>query len=131
MSAEPITDLTDALDRYLELMYTADTAAYDDVFAPTARLHGLRDGKLVMLSNEEFRALLAGRPSPQALGAPREQAILGIDVASPDQAVAKVRVRIGATQFVDQLSYHRIDGGWRITAKSFHIERTYPSATAT
>lgn len=97
----------------------------------TAQLHGLRDGKLVVISNAEFRALLAGGLPPQALGAPRAQAILAIDVASPDQAVAKVRVRIGATQFVDQLSYHRIDGTGRITATSFHIERTYSSPTTT
>ena len=126
----PIASLTEALNRYLDLMYTADDAAYDLVFAATAQLHGLRDGKLAVLSNAEFRALLAGRPSPAALGAPREQAILAIDFASPDQAVAKVRVRISATLFLDQLSYHRVDGAWRVTAKSFHVERVYPSPTA-
>lgn len=127
----PIADLTDAVNRYLDLMYTADDAAYDRVFAASAQLHGLRDGKLVVMSNAEFRALLAGRPSPAALGAPREQAVLAIDFASSDQAVAKVRVRIGATLFLDQLSYHRVDGAWRVTAKSFHIERVYPSPAAT
>lgn len=126
----PIADLTDALNRYLDLMYTADVDAYDGVFAASAQLHGLRDGKLVVMSGAEFRALLAGRPSPEALGAPREQAILAIDFAGPEQAVAKVRVRIGATLFLDQLSYHRVDGAWRVTAKSFQIERVYASPTA-
>jgi hypothetical protein len=43
----------------------------------------------------------------------------------PEQAVVKVRVRIDTRQYLDQLSWHPTDNGWRITAKSFHIEHDY------
>ena len=38
--------LLEAVERYLALMYDCDVSRCDQVFAPTAQLHGLRDGKL-------------------------------------------------------------------------------------
>ena len=37
----------------------------------------------------------------------------------------KVRVRIDKLQYIDYLSYHLVDGAWIITAKSFHVEKTF------
>ena len=51
-------------------------------------------------------------------------------VLSPTQAMVKVRVLIDPLQYLDHLSYHRIDGTWLITAKSFHVERKYEQAAA-
>jgi hypothetical protein len=51
-----------------------------------------------------------------------------IDFAAPTQAMVKVRVRIDDLQYVDYLSYHRINGRWLITAKSFHVEHRYAPA---
>jgi hypothetical protein len=56
--------------------------------------------------------------------------VLLVDFASPTQAIVKVRVRIDTQQYLDHLSWHCIDGAWRITAKSFHVERTYEAAAA-
>jgi hypothetical protein len=66
--------------------------------------------------------VLAGRKSPKALGAPREEEVLLLDFASPTQALAKVRVRINDMVFVDYLSYHRIGDDWLITSKAYHRE---------
>ena len=117
--------LLDAIERYLELMFDGDVSRFDDVFAPTAQLHGLRDGNLRRLSAQEFKDMLAAGPSPKSRNAPRLQQLLLMDFASSTQALVKVRVRMDATQYLDYLSYHCIDGAWRITAKSFHIERRY------
>jgi hypothetical protein len=51
-----------------------------------------------------------------------------LDLASPAQALAKVRVRIDLLQYVDYLAYHCIDDTWLITAKSFQVERRYEPA---
>src|SRR5438128_212458 len=118
--------LTEAVQRYFDLMYDADVARFDRVFRPTAQLHGFRDGTLTMWPAATFKELLAGRPSPQAQGAPREEAILLVDFASATQAVVKVRVRIGATRFVDYLVWHRIGDEWLITAKAYHVEHADP-----
>jgi hypothetical protein len=113
-----------AVQRYFDLMYDSDVSRFEHVFRPTAQLHGLRDGKLTMLTAEAFKALLASRPSPKSVSAPREEEILLMDFASATQALVKVRVRINTIVFVDYLTYHRVDGDWLITAKGYHVERT-------
>src|SRR2546422_53614 len=71
---------------------------------------------------------IAPAPSPKSKNAPRLQEILLIDLASPVQALVKVRVRIDLLQYVDYLAYHCIDDAWLITAKSFQVERRYEPA---
>jgi hypothetical protein len=110
-----------AAQRYFDLMYDGDVSRFDAVFRPSAQLHGLRNGEMVVWPAQTYKDVLASRPSPKSLKAPREEEILLMDFASADQALVKVRVRINTTVFVDYLSYHR-DGDWRITAKSFHVE---------
>src|SRR5690348_3799722 len=116
--------LTQAVQRYFDLMYDSDTSRFDRVFRSTAQLHGFRSGEMTMWSAQKFKDVIAGRPSPKSLNAPRQEEILLVDFAGADQALVKVRVRINDTVFVDHLSYHRIDGEWLITAKAYHVERT-------
>ena len=123
-------ELTRAVQRYFDLMYDSDTSRFDRVFRSSARLHGFREGEMTMWPAQTFRQMLEGRPSPQALKAPRQEEILLMDFASADQAVVKVRVRINTTVFVDYLTYHRIDGDWLITSKAYHVERREPAAPA-
>jgi hypothetical protein len=112
-----------AVENYFEMMFDSDVDRFDQVFAPSAQLHGLRDGNLRILAAAEYRRLLASNPSPKSKNAPRQQEILLIDFASPSQALVKVRVRIDMLLYVDYLSFHLIGDAWLITAKSFHIER--------
>jgi Putative lumazine-binding len=126
----PVEPLLEAVDRYFALMYDNDVSRFDSVFAPSAQLHGLRDGDLKLIPAADYRNNLAARPSPQSKKAPRLQEVLLVDFASPTQAIVKVRVRIDTQQYLDYLSWHCIDGTWRITAKSFHVERTYEPASA-
>jgi hypothetical protein len=120
--------LIDAVERYFDLMFDSDVSRFDGVFAPSAQLHGLRDGKLRLLAAHEYRNALGSGPSPKSKNAPRQQEILLIDFASPTQAMVKVRVRIDTNLYLDYLAYHCIDGAWLITAKSFHVERRYEVA---
>ena len=122
--------LLEAVERYLALMYDCDVSRFDQVFAPSAQLHGLRDGKLNLIPAADYRKRLAERTSPQSKNAPRLQEVLLVDFASPTQAIVKVRVRIDTQQYLDYLAWHCIDGEWRITAKSFHVERIYEAAAS-
>src|SRR5690348_16571813 len=131
MNEQPTSaPLLDAVERYLTLMYDCDVSRFDQVFAPSAQLHGLRDGELHIIAAAEYRKRLSSRTSPQSKNAPRLQEVLLVDFASPTQAVVKVRVRIDTQQYVDYLSWHCIGGAWRITAKSFHVESTRPERRA-
>jgi hypothetical protein len=119
-----------AVDQYFETMFDNDVTRFDRVFAPSAQLHGLREGHLRILRVADYRKLLASNPSPKSKGAPRQQEILLVDFASPTQALVKARVRIDAILYVDYLAFHLIEGVWRVTAKSFHIERRFEAASA-
>jgi len=130
IAATTLKSLIAAVEQYLETMFDSDVGRFDQVFAPTAQLHGLRDGNLRVLPAAEYRKVLASNPSPKAKNAPRYQEILLIDFASPSQALAKVRVRVDAILYLDYLSFHMIDGAWRITAKSFHIEKRFDQQAA-
>ena len=129
MTDQPVpAPLLEAVERYFALMYDNDVSRFDSVFAPSAQLHGLRDGELRLIPAADYRNNLALRPSPQSKNAPRLQEVLLVDFASPTQAIVKVRVRIDTQQYLDYLSWHLIGGAWRITAKSFHVERVYEAA---
>lgn len=121
-TASQLGSLTEALQRYFDLHYTADTRLFDRVFRASAQLHGFREGALKVWTAAAYRAALESRLSPERQGAPRQEEILMIDVVSPHQALAKVRLRVGSITYVDHLSYHRERGEWLITAKAFHVE---------
>lgn len=116
-----------AVQRYFDLMYDADTSRFDRVFSGSAQLHGVREGKITMWSAQTYKEVLESRDPPAALHAPREESILLVDLASPTQALVKVRVRINATVFVDYLTYHRQDGEWLITSKGYHVDAILPT----
>jgi hypothetical protein len=116
-----------AVQRYFDLMYDSDLSRFDQVFRPSAQLHGFQDGQLTMWSAQKYKDVTAGRASPKSLGAPRLEEILLVDFASATQALVKVRVRINAAVFVDYLTYHRVDGEWFVTSKAYHVEHRHPA----
>ena len=118
-----------AIARYFDLMFDNDVSSFDAVFAPSAQLHGLRDGDLRVLPAPDYKGMLASAPSPKSKNAPRQQEILLVDFTSPTQALIKVRVRIDTILYLDYLSYHCLEGAWLITAKSFHVEKRFEPAT--
>ena len=123
-----VSALIEAVQRYFDLMYASDVSRFDRVFRPTAQLHGLRDGKMRVLTAQAYREILAANPSPLSQGAPREEEVLLVDFTSPSQALVKVRVRINTIVYVDYLIYHLADGEWLVSSKAFHVESNSPMA---
>ncbi len=122
MSKTQTQELSEAVQLYLDLMYDGDLGNFDKVFYATSQLHGFREGKMTCWPVGQYKEILAGRKSPKAQGSRREEQVLLLDLASPTQALAKVRVRINDMVFVDYLSYHKIDGKWLVTSKAYHRE---------
>jgi hypothetical protein len=122
MSKAATTSLLEAIQRYFNLMYDCDVSIFDRVFRSTAQLHGFREGQMTMWTADAYKDILSKRQSPKSQKAPREEHILLIDFASETQALAKVKVRIGATLFIDYLTYHFIGKDWIITSKAYNVE---------
>jgi hypothetical protein len=123
---DQIQTIAAAINGYFDLMYDADDNKFPEVFHDACPIHGLREGQLAAWSASEFRDVMRNRTSPAAMKSPREQEVISIEQAVPDLAIAKVRVRIGQTGFVDHLIFHRIDGKWLVTSKAFHVTRAFP-----
>jgi putative lumazine-binding protein len=122
MMNSAVKDLYEAVQRYFDLMYDCDVSNFEKVFHPTSQLHGFREGKMTMWSASEYKGVLAKRESPKSLSAPRDEAILLLDVASETQALVKAKVRINAAIFIDYLTFHKIEGSWKITSKGYHLQ---------
>src|SRR5262245_51466463 len=83
MSKTATQQLTEAVQRYLDLMLDCDIGTFDRVFGSTSQLHGFREGKMTCWPAAQYKEILANRKSPKALGSPREEHILLLDFASP------------------------------------------------
>jgi hypothetical protein len=113
-------ELADAAQLYFDLLYTCDLELFDRIFHERAQLFTLENGTPVSRSANEYRELLRTRQSPQALGAPREDQLIDLDLASATQAFIKLRVRINQVAFLDYLTLLRLEQGWRIISKTYH-----------
>src|SRR6185437_10151169 len=99
--------LLEAVERYLTLMYDNDVSRFDQVFAPSAQLHGLRDGKLNLIPAADYRKRLAERTSPQSKKAPRLQEVLLVDFASPTQTLTLTMACVGEAKSTSSTSWRR------------------------
>ena len=78
-SQSGVDGLLRAVREYFDLMYASDVSRFDRVFRPTAQLHGLRDGKMRMLtgaglsgdSGDRAVAAVAGSATPGRSAVPR------------------------------------------------------------
>lgn len=123
MRADTFASVESTVQHYFDLMYDCNIDRFDEVFHPTAQLHGVMKGALVVWPAATYREILAQRRSPKASQAHRQEEILLLDAVGDDQALAKVRVRINDRVFVDHLCLLRVDGHWRVTSKTFHLEQ--------
>src|SRR6266704_276898 len=88
-----------AVERYFDLMFDSDVSRFDQVFALSSQLHGLRDGNLRLLSAQDYKRALASGLSPKSKNAPRQHEVLFVDFTSTTQAMVKLRVRIDTVQY--------------------------------
>ncbi|WP_433654713.1 nuclear transport factor 2 family protein [Nocardia sp. CA-128927] len=116
--------IEELLHDYFDLLYTQDMGLFDRVFHPAAVLYSAQDGVVVVRPREEYRALMQSRQSPQQNNAPRDDFVLGIDMLSPEMAMAKVRLRLNDNIMVDFLNLLLVEGRWMIVAKLYHRAET-------
>lgn len=69
------TELMAALQKSLNLMHDCDTSRFDEVFRPTAHIHGFRTGEMKSWSADVYKNILNQRQSPKSQNAPREDEI--------------------------------------------------------
>ncbi len=107
------------LELYLKGHATGDGDYYRRAFHADAKIQGIRDGKLVTRTREEFAAGAAGKPAEDE--ALRKRRIVSVDVVD-DAAFAKIELDYPKIKFTDYFTLLKVDGEWKIMSKVYHGE---------
>lgn len=118
----PVSDIAAVVERYFQALHECDLAKFDEVFHPTCSLFDAMDGQFTAMPIADYRAIIAKRTSPASVDQRREDALISVDLLSPDVGVAKVRLRIHDKVFADHLNLVRVEGRFMIVAKLWHDE---------
>jgi hypothetical protein len=105
-----------ALTHYLQGHATGDPSHMRQAFLPTAHIEGLRDGKFVSMTLEEYCSRFPGKPAADE--ASRRRTIDSVDITGT-AAMARVTLAHGATTLRDYFVLLKVDGQWKIANKTF------------
>jgi hypothetical protein len=105
------------LELYLKGHATGDGGFWRQAFHPSARIEGMRDGKLVSRTVEEFAGGASGKPAEDE--AQRKRRIVSVDVTD-DAAFAKIELDYPKVKFTDYFTLLKVDGEWKIMSKVYH-----------
>ncbi|MEN2976060.1 nuclear transport factor 2 family protein [Tistrella bauzanensis] len=124
MTNDTFDHLSQVIQDYFDALYDCDVGKLQRVFHPRAIYATADETPFLYRTMDEYFPVVAARQSPASRGERRRDHIDGIDLAGDNTAVARVRCSIGSRDFVDFLTFVRVDGTWRIIAKVFQITET-------
>ncbi|MEN2987213.1 nuclear transport factor 2 family protein [Tistrella sp. BH-R2-4] len=124
MTNDTFEQLNQVIQDYFDALYDCDVGKLQHVFHPRAIYATADETPFLYRTMDEYFPVVAARQSPASRGERRRDHIDGIDLAGDNTAVARVRCSIGSRDFVDFLTFVRVDGTWRIIAKVFQITET-------
>jgi hypothetical protein len=107
------------LELYIKGHATGNGDFWRQAFHPNARIEGIREGKLVSRTREEFAAGAAGKPADDE--AQRQRRIVSVDVVD-DAASAKIELDYPKVKFTDYFTLLKVDGEWKIMSKVYHAD---------
>jgi hypothetical protein len=113
--------ITAAIEVYLDALYFCDVAKLQSVFHPQAVYATADETPFLHRTMEEYFPIVAARQSPASRNEARRDHIDSIEFAGGNTAFARVRCSIGSRDFVDFLTFVKVDGVWQIIAKVFQI----------
>ena len=110
-----------AVDQYFRGHATASADEMRRAFLPTAHIEGIRNGRFVSWTVEEYCANFKGTPAADE--ASRRRTIDHVDV-SGTAAMVKATLVHGATTFTDYFVLLKVDGEWKIANKVYSSRPT-------
>jgi len=107
-------DVRMPLEAYLRGHATGDGAHMRQAFLPTAHIEGIRDGKFLSWTADEYIAGFKGKPADDE--AKRRRSIDAVDV-NGNAAMARVTLDYPSGTFTDYFVLLKVDGEWKIANK--------------
>ncbi len=112
-----------AINHYFKGHATGDASHMRKAFLPTAHIEGIREGKFISWTLDEYCALFRGKPAADE--STRVRTIDLIDV-SGNSAMARATLVHGATVFTDYFVLLKVDDEWKIANKVYYGRRNLP-----
>jgi hypothetical protein len=107
-----------AVNQYLHGHASGSGVEMRKAFLPTAHIEGIRDGKFVSWTVDEYVSRFSGKPAPDE--AARKRTIDTVDL-SGTAAMVRATLVHGATTFVDYFVLLKVDGEWKIANKVYSV----------
>jgi len=104
------------LEAYMQAHATGDGDLIRAAFLPTARIDGVRDGKPVSRTTEEFASGFSGNPAEDE--AQRTRRIDAVEVHG-NAGTARVTLDYPKVTFTDYFVLLKVGGEWKIASKVY------------
>ena len=119
MNTDDRSAIEQTIQTYFDGLYEGDATKLASIFHETSALTYEQDGQLVVLPLAQWLQAVRERPSPQAKGLARDDAILLIDQSGPTTALVKVKCQMPPRYFTDYLNLLKVGGQWLVAQKVF------------
>lgn len=123
--------IIDLLKRYYDGLYRCDTALLATVFHASAQYFTASSGELLHLEMKSYFPIVEQRISPETSDEPYAFSIDSIGFAGTVTAFAQIRCSMLAKDFIDLLTFIKLEGEWKIIAKVFHYTHHADTASST
>lgn len=104
------------LEAYMQAHATGDGNLIRAAFLPTARIDGVRDGKPVSRTTEEFASGFSGKPAEDE--AQRNRRIDAVEIHG-NAGMARVTLDYPKVTFTDYFVLLKVGGEWKIASKVY------------
>jgi hypothetical protein len=121
--AEQDAGVRAALGRYFQGHATGDASHMRRAFLPTAHIEGVREGRFVSMTLEEYCSRFSG--TPPADESTRRRTIDTVDVTGT-AAMARATLVSAQGTTRDYFVLLEVDGEWRIANKTFSVMASGP-----
>jgi hypothetical protein len=112
-----------ALGHYFQGHATGDASHMRKAFLPTAHIEGLRDGRFLSMTLEEYCSRFSGKPADDE--STRRRTIDAVDITGT-AAMARATLVSAQATTRDYFVLLKVDGEWRIANKTFSVVRPRP-----
>ena len=119
MSPDVRAAIEQTIQTYFDGLYEGNADKLASVFHETSALTWEQDGQVAIWTLAQWLEAVRSRPSPQAKGLARDDAILQLDQSGPSTAFVKVRCQIPPRYFTDYLNLLKVGGRWVVAQKVF------------
>lgn len=109
-----------AIEHYFKGHATGDPSHMRKAFLPTAHIEGIREGKFVSWTLDEYCQNFRGKPAADESS--RRRSIDSIDV-NGTAAMVKATLVHGPITFTDYFVLLKVDGEWKIANKVYYGQR--------